>query len=189
MVQTVWTGGRWIDVDLTPPNWLGLERQGAGTPLLVHLIDWWQRVREDFLIWRTRPTNRLLVRMGFIAVGLLLVVYVARRLWTHRRRGARPRTARPGGAEALITPLHALERSAGTVLGPRPRGEALTRWLEDLQRVLPDQEAELKTAVALHWKARFDPLGVEEAERAQLAETCQSLRKAIRRLPRGAAVR
>lgn len=187
VVGTVWTGGRWVDVDLTPPGWLGLEQQGAGTPVLVHLIDWWQRLREDFLIWRTRPANRALVRMVIIVVGVLLLVYVVRRLWKHRRRGGGPAAAVAGGAEALVTPLHGLERSAGAVLGPRSPGESLTRWLLGLDRFLPGQEQELRRAVALHWKARFDPLGVEDGEREQLAEDCSRLRKSIRGLPRRTA--
>lgn len=180
--ETYWTGGRWVDVDLTPPDWLMRERQGTGSPLLANVIDWWQRFREDLLIWRTRPANRVLVTVVMSMLGILLLAYIVVRMWKHRTRRERIGRNKLGHPKAIATPLHALERSAEQVLGRRPVGESLTRWLLGLRALLPGEQEALRTAVTLHWKARFDPLGVEDAEREQLEMVCQDLREHIRQL-------
>jgi hypothetical protein len=184
VVETVWSGGKWVDVDFTPADWLRRERLGAGTPVLANLIDWWQRLREDFLIWRTRPANRLMVTVVMGIIAVLLFSYIAVRLWKQRTRGVRRGKVVPGGSEVRLTPLHQLERSAASVLGPRPAGTSLTRWLMGLDDLLPSLRAELRRAVALHWKARFDPLGAEKAEQLELESSCRELRKEIKRLKR-----
>jgi len=186
MVETVWVGGEWVDVDLTPPGWLGLEQMGAGPPILAQLLDWWQRLREDFLIWRTRPEHRVIVTGIMMAIGVGLLVYIARRMWRHRtRRGREKKRLRPGGEGELVTPLHGLERSAVAVLGPRPEGMALTRWLMGLEGRMSGGPGALRQAVALHWKARFDPLGAEESEREALEVVCQELKREIKGARKG----
>lgn len=184
--MVTWSGGRWVDVDLTPPNWYGMERQGAGAPLLAQFIDWWQRMREDFLIWRTRAANRELVTVIMISVAVLLLMYIVRRLWYKRTRGEKGGRGRyAGGRVDVVTPLHKLERVAARVLGKRPKGVSLSRWMLRLRAMLPGGGDELQEAVGLHWRARFDPLGLEEAEEVRLAVTCKELRRTIKRLPRG----
>ena len=183
--RTVWSGGQWVDVDLTPPDWFGREQVGGGAPILTRVLDWWQRFREDLLLWRTRVANKRLVTVVLTVLVGLVLFYVGRRLWKHqtrRERKGRRKSAR--GEGAVRTPLHALERSVTRILGPRPEGMSLTRWLLLLEEFLPGERDKLVRVVGLHWKARFDPLGAEEGEQEQLDESCRELRLEIKRLRR-----
>lgn len=182
--KVVWTGGRWIDVDTTPPTWFAME--GSEMSWGRVLLDVLQRWREDFLLWRVQPGNRLTVNLVMIALGALLVWVILRRVWRLRvkRRRREIVGGRGGGEDVEMTPLHALERHAEPWLGVRPAGVALTRWLGGLATRMPDARASLQSAVALHWKARFDPLGSEDGERERLDALCLELRRMLKSGPR-----
>jgi hypothetical protein len=176
----VWTGGRWVDFDPTPPSWLAVE--GTALPWQQKFLDWFQRLREDFLLWRTRPGNVTRVSWGIGAMGGLVLVYVGLRLWFSRRRtgmiaGRRKDKRWPDGAR---TPLHGVAERATKWLGPRPEGDPQTRWLMTLAEMLPDLEEDLREAVRLHWRARFDPLGLEESEEERLRETCRGIQRLMK---------
>ena len=167
---------RWSDVDLTPPDWSGLEQ----TPLPSYqwLLDGWQRAREDILIWRNRPGNASRVTAGIAIVATLVISYVALRLWKSRRRGALPAA---GGSHALRPdhPLVVLERAARRRLGVRPCGIPLTPWLRQLAPFLPPGHR-LDQALALHDRVRFDPAWDEPADRERLAAMAREIRADLR---------
>ncbi|NNM29088.1 MAG: hypothetical protein HKO57_06175, partial [Akkermansiaceae bacterium] len=177
----VWSGGRWVDFDPTPPSWTTVE--GGRLEWRQRVNDWIQKLREDFLLWRTRPDNIARVSWATGIIGALLIAYVAVRLWLSRTRtGVRrqPPKRRVGPAGAA-TPFHKLARRAEKLLGERPDGLAQTRWLMQLAGPLPDLEPGLRDAVHLQWKARYDPLGLEEAEEERLKEVCREVARGMRK--------
>ncbi|MCH2065550.1 MAG: transglutaminase-like domain-containing protein [Roseibacillus sp.] len=173
--------GRWLDFDATTPRWLDYE--GSGLPWSRHLLDWWQKMREDFLVWRTLPGNTGMVNWFIIVVMGILLAYLMVRLWGRRTR----RLKKVGGitrGAAVRTPLHDLARLAERWLGPRSESKAFTEWILGLGRLLPAMESDLRRAVSYHWKARFDPIGLAPREEGQFEELCRGLRNQIRRAQR-----
>lgn len=187
--KVIWSGGQWVNVDTTPPTWFSLEGSGLSWGQVV--LDTIQRWREDFLLWRVQPGNRLTVNSVMTMLGSLLLVWIILRVWRLRVRKRKREIA--GGrdrADVPMTSLHTLERVAEPWLGVRPAGVALTRWLGGLGPLIPAPAAEdLKVAVVLHWKARFDPLGAEDGERERLEHLCGELRKILKEMPGSSAVR
>lgn len=183
--RTVWPNGKWIDFDPTPPGWLAQE--GSGIPWEQRLLDRWQRAREDFLIWRTQPGNSTIVNWVMGIVGTVLLLYVVLRLArsrTRSRRGQRGGAWGIGANDAVITPLHELAESAEHWLGSRLEGEAFTHWILGLRKEIPAAESALRRAVSYHWKARFDPIGLDPSEEGEFEELCRNLRLRLKELRR-----
>ncbi len=145
---------RWIDVDLTPPDWSGLET--PRTPPWQGLLDWWQMRRDDILVWRSEPGN-LAIAFTIIAVPFLLgALLIGRRLWKSKRRVDPATERRVASAAHPITALSGIEKIASTHLGPRPPGMPLGSWLLGLSSIISEPK-ELHEAIALHRAIRFDP--------------------------------
>ena len=155
-----WVGGRWIDLDPTPPDWFAEESS--------RLAPRWEKVL-DFFRWaayRWSQREELEASDAWWAVLAALVAILAWRLL----RGKRVR--RPGGA-----PAGAARRYPGMdselyevlkPLAPRDPGETLGAWLA---RVAPGRFDE---ALRLHQRYRFDPRGLSGEERARLRELCRA---------------
>ena len=170
--------GRWIDFDATPASWFPMVSQQANR--MQAFDDAVKRVREDFFIWRNRPSNRIGVSVAMISIGLLLTAFVAKRLWRSKRR--LETITRTGGYEgpATRTPLHDLEKVAGKKLGVRPPGLPFGQWFSRLRESLPDPRG-LDEAVAIHQRLRFDPAPSSPAERERLAALASDLESTLRR--------
>jgi len=175
----VWVGNRWIDFDPTPPA--DLFHEGSDIPWSRKVLDFWQLKREDFLIWRTSPGNTSLVNWVMTGVALLLFGCVSVRLWLSRtRRGPAGNKLGPLGREAIVTPLHALGKPAERWLGSRNESESFTKWILGLVHQIPTAELALRRAVSYHWKARFDPIGLEPAEEGEFEKLCGELKAHLR---------
>jgi transglutaminase-like putative cysteine protease len=157
----VWLGGRWVDLDPTPPDWLGVETN--------RLAPAWERI-ADYLRWasyRWEQRGELQASDAWWGVLALLVVILAWRLLRGKR--VAPGEARAGTAAARAYPgadseFYALARA----LPPRDAGETLSAWLA---RVAPGRHQE---ALRLHQRYRFDPQGLDGRERSRLRELCRA---------------
>jgi len=176
----VWIDDHWEDVDLTPAMWQSMEE--ADTNLWQRkLSDWWQRIREDFLIWRTKTTNKTKVMIGILIVVTLLILWISWRLWQSRQRKTRSKLRhyqRPKNVPH--TDLHQLEALVAKKIGPRPEGLPLCRWLSGLIAFDPSLEKMLRSAIKLHSIIRFDPKGASPEQSHELANITATLRKAIK---------
>ena len=182
----VWVGNRWINFDPTPPA--DLFHEGSDIPWSRKVLDFWQLKREDFLIWRTSPGNTSLVNWVMTGVALLLFGCVSVRLWLSRtRRGPAGNKLGPLGREAIVTPLHALVKPAERWLGSRNESESFTKWILGLVHQIPTAELALRRAVSYHWKARFDPIGLEPAEEGEFEKLCGELKAHLRERQRDPA--
>lgn len=154
-----WIDGRWVDLDPTPPDWIGQESS--------RLAPVWEGAL-DFLRWAAyRWSRRGPLAAGdawWIVLGLLVAVLAWRLL-----RGKR---VTADGAANVGAPRAYPGRDSefyGLVkdLPPREPGEALSAWLA---RVAPGRYDD---ALGLHMRYRFDPEGLNAMERAQLRELCR----------------
>jgi hypothetical protein len=162
-----WVDGRWIDLDPTPPSWFDEEARQA---------PFWQPL-SDLLRWGTyRWSQRSGGGMSdaWYGVVALLFVILAWRIVRGRRSAQAAASAAKAGAmrawPGADSEFYALARAIGERYGARASGESLGAWLA---RVHPpdDLQAAVRAALSLHYRYRFDPAGVSEAERSRL-RTC-----------------
>ena len=165
--------GSWLDVDLTPPDWTGLETPRASR--FQALSDRFQLLREDLLVWRDQPGNMTLVTAVLLGPILVGLVFIGRNLWRSRSRLDPVRALARGAATVPATPLRALEKPARRLLGERPPGTPLARWLMRLAPELP-RPALLAEALDLHHRLRFDPAARDPALVAELEARVTALR-------------
>ncbi len=168
--------GRWIDVDLTPPDWTGIE-----TPRMSRfqgLRDRLQFLRQDLLVWRSQPGNMLLVTVCLLTPLLIGLAFLMRNLWRSKRRLDDPRRRRHAR-----TALSDLEKPARRLLGERPPGQPLAAWLGQLAPRLGSPEA-LAEALALHQRLRFDPNPPDPQWSERLAALVVILKAGLSRLPK-----
>jgi len=168
-----WVGGRWVDLDTTPPDWFAEEaRQAPFWQGLADLARWagfrWI-MREEF-------------SMGDAWYGVLVVLAL---ILGWRMFGGR-RISRPDSAETAVarqrypgadSEFYALEQS----LTARSTGETHAAWIKRIAADLPGQTADqIRSALQLHQRYRFDPDGISANERSRLRELCQSVTLARR---------
>jgi hypothetical protein len=163
-----WVGGRWIDVDTTPPAWFPEEAGEAPFwEKLADLARWagfrWT-MREEF-----KANDAWYGLLGVLALILAWRMFGGRRV--ARRDGPVAEAARrrfPGEDSEFF----AVEKS----LSPRAAGETHGAWLQRIAAELPaSTRQQLGDALRLHQRYRFDPRGLAASERARLRELCSSL--------------
>jgi len=165
----VWDKDRktWFDFETTPASWVEAEAKRASAT--QWLSDAWSRLAFEFARLRWGQSRvREYILLGLVPVlALLLYQIVFRR---RRRRGtvgdADEFTDWPG----LDSEFYQLEKQLAEHGVPRAESEPLNEWLE---RVLATPElvelrAPLGELLRLHYRYRFDPLGLSEADRHSL---------------------
>lgn len=168
--------GEWINIDLTPPSWLAAD-QAVATPRSA-VAEWFQKLTEAFTLWRFRATNdgSLILIFGGALVAIFL--YVLFRLRTVRRvrlgKKTAVKTKIEAGREGLIPLFPTFEK----LLGPRPSGTSVRRWLDPLTSDLPA----LAPAISLHSRLRYDPVELEPDVGQQMLALRHDLAKQSSRL-------
>lgn len=166
-----WIGGRWQEIDATPPGWLELEREAQPPWQRAFDLVSWLGFRIES--WRAADQD---AADGVSGWWLLLVVPLAGWVaWRVTRRARRDSGAGVPGAGILESPVPEIAPLLARLaaLGfRRPPGQPLRPWLASL--ALPDDEARALAAriAAAHARWRFDPQGLTAAE-------LQSLRDAV----------
>ena len=162
---------RWINVDTTPPSWIQTEIGMSGWRR--DFLDAWQRLRENFTIWRTQPENKAMVITTLSVLGAAVAAWVIYRLWQTRTRG--PRETQRKSWQRRMTPLLELERWLVKKIGPRPPGMPYSQWVKKID---PLVDAQLLTeAISLHNQLRYDPAEPTPQAQNRLREICGMVRK------------
>jgi hypothetical protein len=158
--------GRWIDVDTTPPSWTEEEERSAPA---------WQKL-ADFLRWaefRWGQRGALEVGIGWALVLVPLLGYFGWRLLRGKRVAAQ---SAPAGALRSFAGADSEFYAVAARLPARAAHESLAAWLA---RIAPALDAPLREALAqakaLHDRYRFDPRGIDAAERRALRSHCLAL--------------
>lgn len=183
----VWTGNRWEDVDLTPPEWLTMDNQ-IKTDWRQNFKDWWQRFREDFLLWRTEEANKNKIIITLAALAILLLLWITWRLWHSRVRNEKNKAKRRRAIlrSEQITPLHKLELLISKSIGSRPSGTPMLTWLEQTKKLQDNELDDLsRNAAVLHNEIRFNPALSEKKELMErLSEVCLQIKQRLKYLKR-----
>lgn len=162
-----YVGGRWIDVDATPPSWAEEEARGAPPWQTIADLGRWAQFR-----WSQR--GALEAGAGWaLVLALLIGVFVWRLL--HGKRAA----AKTSAAAAQRTRQHGSDSELYALeakLGAREPHESLRAWAARVSPSLGDEQKRLLgEAMALHYRYRFDPRGIDERERRALRMHCAAL--------------
>jgi protein-glutamine gamma-glutamyltransferase len=161
--------GAWREVDTTPAIWADAERDEAS--LLEPLRDLWSWGGFLFSRWRfSEEEDGIGKYVAWLLIPLLLLL--GWRLYSRRRVGrgrgpvgpTRPMVTPPGQDSEFYLIAARLD-AAG--LGRRP-SEPAWSWIE---RIRAD---ELRPIVTLHYRYRFDPVGLDPTERTELRTTAHA---------------
>lgn len=170
--REVWTGGKWVDLDVTPPDWLKLDSPPPTTR--EKLADTLQKMREDFQIWRSDSQNRGWVNAVLAAIFIAVLSFVAWRLSRSRIREQREAHSQAGARpSSSLTPLNAALPKLEKHLGKRPPGQTLSRWLlrDDVTSATPGERfstSDLTRMLELHEQTRFAPRPTEAKDSLEL---------------------
>lgn len=165
-VQQIWT-----DFDTTPASWVKEESQNKS--LFQSLRDGWSRLVFEFskLRWGQGKLRQYLLWIMIPGLVLLLYQILFRR---GRRRRPKPKSDEdflrnyPG----LDSDFYKLEKEIAKRGVPRDSSEPLNEWLRRVA-MMPDFSSlsgPLQELLRLHYRYRFDPLGLDEADRKALHE-------------------
>jgi hypothetical protein len=158
--------GRWIDVDNTPPSWA--EEEASRAPF-------WEGF-ADVLRWaqfRFTQGGPLQFGIGGAAILVVLLIFFVWRLFRGKRAVARaseaPGAQRFAGADSEFYAIEAR-------LAARGPHESLGDWLA---RIAPTLDSAMRDGLAqlipLHYRYRFDPNGIDAAQRRALRDRSLAL--------------
>jgi transglutaminase-like putative cysteine protease len=163
--------GAWVDVDTTPPSWLGpsVQERGAWSTLL----DAWAWVRLQVDTLGASRDGRSWLALGLaVALGAVLAWYALRLVrfaWARRRRRELAATEQRGRA-GTDSEFYAVERQLRAAGLGRDPADTVRDWLARVGRDARVDAAALAAIVALHERYRFDPQGLTPTQRAELRE-------------------
>jgi hypothetical protein len=170
----------WRDLDTTPASALPAE---TSQTLQHKLSDAWSRMVYEFL--RIRWGQTALREYILWIVIPILVLLLGQILFSRRRRAI---TADKQGSadvwQGLDSELYQLEkplRKKGVV---RNADEPVARWLERGSQAVASLREEKETVrelVNLHYRYRFDPNGLSDADRERLRQHASRLARQVRK--------
>jgi transglutaminase-like putative cysteine protease len=181
-----WVGGRWVDVDTTPPTWARAEEEQASS--------WWSPVSDlwSWLRFRLAQANagaRDEERTAAIVIGTALLVglwfawrlYRQRRLMMFGRGGAGQLQA--ASAPGADSEYYRVERELARAGLERGSAETIMAWLARIEDRLPAgwRGPELRDIARLHYRYRFDPAGLSAHERELLRQRSLACLKTVTR--------
>jgi transglutaminase-like putative cysteine protease len=159
----------WRDFDTTPASWV--EAEGARASRYQSLSDFWSRIGFELAKLRWGQTRlRQYILWGLIPVLGLLFYQIIR-----RARGKRGKNERKSSADNLTWPgldseFYQLERKLIQRGVSRQPGEPLSVWLPRAiaEPGLFEIRQPLEQLLLLHYRYRFDPLGLSQSDREAL---------------------
>lgn len=157
--------GVWLAVDSTPSQWLDMETEQAG--LWQPLTDWWSNCVFRFRQWQLQQ-NQQNAELELLAV-LLPAIYLAWRMYSAKRKPNRnaqhPKTAALKPAyQGLDSEFYLIEQRLQNTAQARLHNESIQQWVGRLQ--LPA----LNRLYKLHYRLRFDPMGLSIEQRQLLRQ-------------------
>lgn len=173
--------GRWIPVDTTPPVWRQADNENVSIwePLYNRLSD----IYFAYALWRWGEDRNLSNYMLWLLIPMIL--YLGRNLFRHRKtrlEGAagdqQPEAAAWPGADS---PFYRVEQALLSKGYDRFEGETLVAWLSRIKSYLPDPELtdRIMGVLALHYRYRFDPLGLPVDARERLIRETDTILSGI----------
>lgn len=159
----------WDDFDTTPASWVAEEEKRASA--FQWLQDAWTWLGFEFAKIRWGQSNLRNYLLIAIVPGLAVLFYQI--VFRHGRRRKKREDAKPAAPfnwPGLDSDFYQLEKKLAERGVPRAPGEALSDWLERIVVAagVAELRAPLQEILRLHYRYRFDPMGLSEADRELL---------------------
>jgi hypothetical protein len=185
----VWDDARkvWHDFETTPASWVEAERQKLSA--LLWLSDAWSRIVFEFSKFRNGQSKLQQYLVWVVAPGLVLLLYQI--IFRRGRKRRHTRTADESffaSWPGLDSDFYRLEKRLADRGVPRGRAEPLQDWLRRVL-TLPGLAAlrePLEAVLRLHYRHRFDPLGLGRADREALQRETARCLEALAQIPEAA---
>ena len=166
--------GAWIEIDTTPPSWFAIEAEDSGMWTTVTDLWSWLRFRTS-LAWANSDERQLL--MIALMVVFPFALWLAWRLYRSRRSIQNSQLKQIVTSQLRMgsdSEFYRIEqRLTEEGWGRRPH-ETSHDWLLRLTADATVDTAVLADIVELHNRYRFDPLGLDDAQRAQLKDSASA---------------
>ncbi|MDP1666200.1 MAG: transglutaminase-like domain-containing protein [Methylobacter sp.] len=158
--------GVWQAVDSTPSQWLRMETEHAG--LWRPLTDGWSNCVFQLRQWQLQQTRQKNIQLELLA-ALLLSIYLAWRIYSAKRKLNRnmrhTKTAVFKLAyQGLDSEFYLIEQCLQNTAQARQHNESIQQWVGRLQ--IPA----LHPLYKLHYRLRFDPIGLSGEQRQLLRQ-------------------
>lgn len=163
----------WDDFDTTPASWVKEEAERASA--FQWLQDAWTWLGFQFAKLRYGQTNLRLYLLIFIVPGLAVLLY---QILFRRGRRRKKGTVLPEifNWPGLDSEFYQLEKQLAAQGVARGASEPLNDWLARVARSpgLAELAASLQEILRLHYRYRFDPLGLSKDDREILRREVQA---------------
>ncbi len=159
--------GAWIDVDNTPAAWNRIESERA--PWWEPLSDAWTNAKLLLarLRWGGVPFRTYLLWALVPALIVIASLVYRRRQWTLTKPKVLQPTQPPPGMDSEFYLVEKRLQELGFVRGHE---EPLGIWLDRVNGSAPRNGFPLEELLRLHYRYRFDPAGLDRAEREVLKD-------------------
>jgi hypothetical protein len=174
----------WDDFDTTPGSWVAEERKRASA--FQWLQDAWTRLGFEISKIRWGQSNLRNYLLIGIVPGLAVLFYqIVFRRGRRRKKAGGGKTAEIFDWPGLDSEFYQLETKLAERGVPRGPGEALSDWLERVvvSAGLAELRSPLQEILRLHYRYRFDPLGLGDAEREVLKREVRVCLEYLNRSP------
>lgn len=171
----------WEDLDTTPASWMAIEGRNASLLDTFSDLRSWLVFQFERFRWRQTDLRKYLAWTITPVIAVLLYYLVF-------QRGARTRTKgrKPAAEAAVLWPgldsaFYRLERPLAARGLERRTQEPLSDWLERalLDPGLAGLRPPLQALLRLHYRYRFDPLGLDEVEKKTLTQNAEAIIAAL----------
>ncbi len=186
----VWNrqAGTWVNFDTTPASWIGIENKRAS--VMQWLSDTWSWIGFQISKFRWGQSNlRDYILWGLVPVlAVLLYQIIFRRGHRHQKRQQGKKTGAAVFWPGLDSEFYLLEKklvARGSAGAGRQPGEPLSGWLARAlaEPALADLRVPLRELLQLHYRYRFDPRGLNDAERKTLTREAKNCLETLLRAP------
>ncbi|WP_136798624.1 DUF4129 domain-containing transglutaminase family protein [Desulfosediminicola ganghwensis] len=161
-------GNRWVVVDTTPADWLGLELENRSS--FEWLGDLWALLKLKYDQFRIHSEfdYRYTLSAIIVFLSLILIYRIYRRI--NVRKVSQGAVIVRKEFPSQPTPLAKIEQTLAKSGLPRKSGEPFLSWAHRIDAIGNDELSGLREIFRLHLKMRFDPGGVNAAELAQFED-------------------
>ena len=121
-------GGEWVDVDLTPPDWVNFQKPHSWYQVWY---DWFQDFRTGLELWLNQSGVFDRILKGVVLAGIFLLIFVIYRLVLTRKRESSDKWDQSIRENGLLKDF---EMWLMKRVGERPRSMPMATWL---RRSLP----------------------------------------------------
>ena len=169
--------GAWIDIDTTPASWLEMEAAQTAS-VWSSVTDLWSWLHFRASQAWANSDDRQLLKIALIVV-FPFVLWLVGRLWRSRRSAkniVQTQSVTDCSRNGEDSEFYVIERQLGEQGLGRLSHETTSAWLARLAtdaKLDAESLAALKAILDLHDRYRFDPMGLDDAQRAQLTQSAQ----------------